>query len=804
MKFIHLFIISLGLLQLSYSQLSTNSAPQSIIEKLNQNVPLFSTPDLDYSEIISQDLIDLQNGKPYKFGHSFSVDINFFDYAICDTLVNGDKIFRLKIYSPDAYSINFIFNNFYLSKGSELFIYNSDYSHVIGAFTSKNNKSYNRFSTSPVSGDEVILEYFEPSSINSNTEINISNIIHAYKPVFSIDSRGYNDSQSCHNNVNCPEAQPWNDEKNSVVMTLTDGGTRLCSGVMVNNVNQDLELYFLTSQNCLGGHEDWIFMFNYESPECSNQDGITDNTLSGSTLLAHNSESDFALLKLNEDPPEYYNVYFAGWDARDILPFDCTSIHHPVGDIKKISFHEGYAISDGWFFDDDSHWKISEWASGITEPGSYGSPLFNSNYHLVGQLHGGESSCQDRVNDYYGKISTSWNLGLKEWLDPNDTNTEVLDGIAENDIPDPNLSYNLTENNILILDDEIENSYLTLTNDGENESILNYQLYQSPFSSIGSLPDLANYCWEDSKNNSDYNYYWEDISELGTLVEFLDNDEAAGPFNIGFDFPFYNNYYSTFIINPNGWIGFGEDNTQWANSNIPSDSAPLASIMAFWDDLNPVNSEPSDEMSGEVYFYSDNSKLVVWYNDVVHWADNQPYNFQIIIHSNGLIDINYDNMEGDLQSATIGIQNEYGQIGHEVIFNSNYIEDNLRLSFQQAYNWLSIDTQNFITNSLIAHQSENHNIQVDGYLMSDGLYSTYIHIESNATGPITIPIYVQVGYQSIIGDVNQDNQINIQDVVLLISMIIGDIPINNEADINQDEQINIQDVVLLITLILES
>ena len=138
--------------------------------------------------------------------------------------------------------------------------------------------------------------------------MNISNIIHGYKDTFSRTNRGYGDSEDCNNNVNCPEAQPWNDAINSVALTLTDGGTRLCSGAMINNVNEDFELYFLTSETCLGGHEDWIFMFNYESSECSNEDGLTDQTISGATLLSHHHESDFALLKLAENPPEYFDI----------------------------------------------------------------------------------------------------------------------------------------------------------------------------------------------------------------------------------------------------------------------------------------------------------------------------------------------------------------------------------------------------------------------------------------------------------------------------------------------------------------
>ena len=86
--------------------------------------------------------------------------------------------------------------------------------------------------------------------------------------------------------------------------------------------------------------------------------------------------------------------------------------------------------------------------------------------------------------------------------------------------------------------------------------------------------------------------------------------------------------------------------------------------------------------------------------------------------------------------------------------------------------------------------------------MLDGNYLTYIHIESNATGPITIPVSVQVGYQFDIGDVNYDGEINVQDVVVLINIILNNSPPNLEADINQDGQINVLDTVLLIDLIL--
>ena len=793
-KYLIFFYCSIAL-----CQISNYSTPKSYSYELSQSVYRVETGHINIDELLFQEKIDDDMDLPFKFGHSFSVDIDFFEFATVDFLSNGDKVYRLEINSKDAFSINLIFDQFYIMEETELFVYNKSKKHTIGAFTHKNNKHYKRFSTAPVKGDMIIIEFYEPSHVKSESIINLSNIVHGYKDVF----RGYEDSEECHNNVNCAEFQSWNDEVSSVLLTLTDGGTRLCSGSLINNVNQDLELYFLTSETCLGGHEDWIFMFNYESSSCTNQDGITNQTVSGATLLVNNYESDFALLKLEENPPEDYDIYFSGWDITGDNPFNCTSIHHPVGDIKKISQHTGVAISDGWFFDDDTHWKINEWSSGITEPGSYGAPLFNEDKQIVGQLHGGESSCDNPVDDYFGKLSHSWNLGLKEYLDPDNTGITEIDGIGVINSPDPEIAYSNEEFNFLISDDESPNAFLFITNVGEEESILNYKIYNSPFSKTFTLPDQGNYYWIDSDNSNIDNYYWLNIENIGNQVWFQDNDAASGPFNIGFEFPFYNNTYNNFIVSPNGWIGFIDDNPAYENISIPNVDAPKPAILAFWDDLNPINLESSPDMSGRVKYYSDGSKLVVSYNDIAQWGESSRLNFQIIIYKNGHIDINYAGMTGDRTSATIGIQNDDGTIAQEVIYNNSYLHNFLGISFQKAPPWFTIDEENYLENELSDFESTNHNFNINSSQVDNGNYLTYVHIESNATGPITIPIQVQVGYQSDLGDVNYDQTINVQDVVLLISIILSTYPPNLEADINLDGLINVLDTVLLIEIILD-
>ena len=83
---------------------------------------------------------------------------------------------------------------------------------------------------------------------------------------------------------------------------------------------------------------------------------------------------------------------------------------------------------------------------------------------------------------------------------------------------------------------------------------------ESPFDINGGGPDAYGYFWSDNSISNNLDYEWVDISETSTQVTFDSNDGGTSPIEIGFDFPFYGDAYSEFIINANGWIGFENDN----------------------------------------------------------------------------------------------------------------------------------------------------------------------------------------------------------------------------------------------------
>lgn len=429
--------------------------------QLQNIVETITMPSFDLQKLLKEDEFESQfKDIPPRFGKDFDVNFGIDNAGTFEILANGTKVWRLKIKSPGAMSINLIFDKFYLPKGSTFFVYSADKSQIYGAFTDANNQPTEVFSTTPCKGDEIILEYNAPMGL-TNPKINVSKVVHAYKDIFHLMKlKDYAGSGACNRNIVCPEGDPYRDNVARSVAVIIVGGTRNCTGSLLNNTRFDGTPFFMTANHCYDASvATWVFMFKYEAPSCPNPggDGPLTYTISGSTLLAKNSASDFCLLRLSSKPPASYNVYYTGWNRSNVPATNGTAIHHPDCDVKKISFYNipntPTSYNSPSVPGDSSHWH-STWAllpstglTPVTEPGSSGSPLYDQNKRFIGQLHGGPSSCTaSDKSDYYGKFDRSWTGGgssstrAKDWLDSLNTGVYFIDGFDPNSGPLNNFS----------------------------------------------------------------------------------------------------------------------------------------------------------------------------------------------------------------------------------------------------------------------------------------------------------------------------------------------------------------------------
>ncbi len=409
----------------------------------SSDIPVFKTDVIDLIQVQEQDAVtDQYKETPYRFGLDQEVDINFFDLAGSENIKGDRNVWRLGIHCPEAQSVSFLIDQFYLPEGSQLFVYSEDGAELKGAYNELNNKESGIFPVGLIKSDKVVIEYIEPVS-GEQADIHISQITHGYRPVLNKwEQKGpFGTSGACNINANCPEGLPWEAQKRSVAL-IVNGGFAACTGAMINNTLQDETPYFLTANHCLGNPSAWTYYFNHETTGCTGNTGPTNQSIAGGTLLASNGGSDFALVELSENVPASFNVYYSGWDNTDATTVtSAVSIHHPSGDLKKICFENDapYHNTAGGA----AVWYIDQWEDGVTEPGSSGSPLFDQNGRIIGQLYGGAAACSGTVNngqfDYYGRLGVSWDGSsassrLNDWLDPNGSGATTLDGYGPNDV----------------------------------------------------------------------------------------------------------------------------------------------------------------------------------------------------------------------------------------------------------------------------------------------------------------------------------------------------------------------------------
>lgn len=428
----------------SYAQIGHGGRPYSF-KKYNLQLTAVPTELMPYQDnaqlLAKEEPNDKTEG--YIFGTSISVKITPDNNGIWEELPNGDRLWRVAVKSIGAYSLNLVFDKFYIPSSSSMFIYTADKEYVTGSFTNENNNKERTFATALYPGDEIVIEYYEAATDRDSTEIELSTVVHAYKNM--LQKRGtYGSSGSCNIDINCGDTEVYRDIKRAVAIILRYGSAH-CTGTLINNTSYDAKPYFLTANHCVDGYlsqvRNFVFVFNYETEYCGSNVERTMYSINGATLKARYAHSDFCLLLLNSTPTQAMQPYYAGWYAGPALPQSVSGIHHPNGDRKKLSTSKGpfyiykYEDEDDEF-PDSTHIGLV-WKTGTTEGGSSGSALFNENNLIIGQLEGGYASCNTPNGmDLYGRLFYSWTNNnasdssqrLDYWLDPIQTGMKTLPG----------------------------------------------------------------------------------------------------------------------------------------------------------------------------------------------------------------------------------------------------------------------------------------------------------------------------------------------------------------------------------------
>ena len=454
---------------------SANLFGQSYMSAINKfefskNIPVRSVEAPDRAQLAEEDALRDRQGLLYRIGVARLTNVNTANSGIWSTLSNGDRQWQLIVHAPGAEAISFLFETFKIYGGTTLRIQNMKGQDVHAIMTAADVQEHFRQNAALCFGDKLVLTLTEPK-YTTPSEIDMDRIMYNYRSTGNQSAQKINESDPCEVNVNCtPVGDTWQDEKRGVARLYVVEGTQAgwCSGTLINNTAADCKPYFLTALHCgvnstTANMTQWKFYFGYEAPTCTNPTtggSLASHFITGCLRIADsgdgggNSGSDFLLVKMGTASNEAnvitqlkstaFNAYWNGWNANTAATTGGASIHHPAGDIKKISTFTGNTVSTQWGTASGSHWRVT-WTSntngyGVTEGGSSGSPLFNSSQgYVIGTLTGGGSFCTSQTApDQYGKIAFHWtnngtttNRQLKPWLDPTNSGLLVLAGSSD-------------------------------------------------------------------------------------------------------------------------------------------------------------------------------------------------------------------------------------------------------------------------------------------------------------------------------------------------------------------------------------
>lgn len=346
---------------------------------------------------------------------------------------------RWAVTSPEARALRVALDADKLPPGSELrFASRSRPDVVYGPFTQADIASAEGRYWSPVlEGDTALVEIQLPAGADPSTlALDVVLASHLFvNPAQAGAESAAKASGFCEVDLICLSA---NDNelasagRSVAKMTFSEGsggGTFLCTGTLLNPVGGSLTPYFYSAAHCISTQaaaSTLTTYWFYDRNGCGSG-GTSANYVQlpgGATLLYANTYADALLLRLNASPPA--GAVFSGWDASTLSSSALTAIHHPAGDLKKVSL--GSFGGFGSYTSSDTNFIVANWnstATGVTEGGSSGSGLFTlasspREYRLRGGLYGGPSSCSapaSDLHDYYSRLDQVY-PAIAQYLDP--------------------------------------------------------------------------------------------------------------------------------------------------------------------------------------------------------------------------------------------------------------------------------------------------------------------------------------------------------------------------------------------------
>jgi hypothetical protein len=192
--------------------------------------------------------------------------------------------------------------------------------------------------------------------------------------------------------------------------------------------------------------------------------------------------------------------------------------------------------------------------------------------------------------------------------------------------------------------------------------------------------DDSGYTWKNSYNEDGDAPVYAWIDTAGATLAAIAGDDVRGTVDLPFPINFYGNVYTQITVTTNGWIGMGPltnySSSYYVNQSLLNTAIPNNVVAPMWDDFRVGSTYHGGIYLKTVGDYPNRQFVVTW-QDVPRLTGATDYfSFQAIIEE-GSNNITYqyaDVTAGTTSdyglSATVGIENGDGTVGHQYTFNT--------------------------------------------------------------------------------------------------------------------------------------
>jgi hypothetical protein len=350
-------------------------------------------------------------------------------------LADGGMAARINVSSPGAAAIRIGVKLAKADPGVALrFVGSADPQRVFGPISASEVAASGVYWSPVLDGEVATVEIYLPRGVAPATvQMSIPTISHVVvagsallksQPVDDIGKAGF-----CEVDVACVATPAARNQAKAVAKLIftKQGNTFACTGTLLNDSIASNTPYLYVSSHCISSQEAASSLITYwffDAVACGSLAVPPYVTVTGGAMLLGRSvDSDWALVRLRNAPPA--GAIFSAWSVAPLLNgTPMTVLHHPEGDLKKVSDGSTMAY---FSFSDNTTFADVRYSMGSTEPGSSGSGLLTlasngSFYELRGGLYAGNASCASPSgHDVYSRLDFALPL-LAPYLTPDAAN----------------------------------------------------------------------------------------------------------------------------------------------------------------------------------------------------------------------------------------------------------------------------------------------------------------------------------------------------------------------------------------------